>query len=332
MRNCSHFSRLIEYPFAKIKMLSYQTEGLNYSMRSFTNFALVLLLAAILVSTGFAQKPKSKEEALKEIATLVGTKKPEDLATAYPLAKDFLARFGKDNKDGKDKGITQVKAFVEGYRENAFYASVDANKFAEAFAFGKEILAEHPDDVLVMINLAHAGYNSLGAKRDKTYADETIGFAKKAAAALEAGATPKNYAPYKDKDEALAWMYYVPGYILLDTDNKESAANIYKATTFNSPIKDSSLPYYFIATYYEDLYAKLSADKKPADQINKVIDLMMDAYARAYKKAEVEKNPNATAWKDRLTQVYKFAKKTEEGLPEFIKFATLSPLPNPAKF
>ncbi|MFT3744205.1 MAG: hypothetical protein QM785_07915 [Pyrinomonadaceae bacterium] len=314
-------------------------------MRSLIHTALCLLLAAAFVSPGVAQKPKSKDEALKEIATLVGTKKPEDMATAYPLAKDFIVRFGKDNKDGKDKGVTQVKAFVEGYRESTFYASVDANKPAEAFAFGKEVLAEHPDDVLVMINLAHAGYNSLGPKRDKTYADETIGFAKKAAAALEGGATPKNFAPYKDKDEAQAWMYYIPGYILLDTDNKESAINIYKAMAFNSPIKESSLPYYFLATYYEDVYAKLSTDLKAKgsklsdaefkaanDQVNKSIDLMLDAYIRAFKKGEVEKNPNAASWKDRLTQVYKFSKKTEEGLPEFIKFVSLSPMPDPAKF
>ena len=59
---------------------------------------------------------------------------------------------------------------------------------------------------------------------------------------------------------------------------------------------------------------------------------MMDGYARAFTRGEAEKNPNAAQWKDRLTQVYKFSKKTEEGLAEFIKFVVLSPMPDPAKF
>ncbi|MEQ1605424.1 MAG: hypothetical protein ABL999_11215 [Pyrinomonadaceae bacterium] len=314
-------------------------------MRFRNNFVFLFMLVAIFAVTTGAQKPKSKDEALKEIATLVATKKPEDYAKAYPLAKDFVARFGKDNKEGKDKAINQVKAFVEGYRDSSFYAAVDGKNTADAFALGKEILAERPDDVSVVINLAHAGYHSLGTARDKTYAVETIGFAKKAAQALEAGSEPKNFAPYKDKDEALAWMYYIPGFIQVDTDYKEAAGNIYKATTFNTPIKESSLPYYLIASYYEDAYAKLAADLKAKgkslsdadfkaanDRVNKSIELMMDAYARAFKKGEAEKNPNAASWKDRLTQVYKFTKKTEEGLPEFIKFVVLSPMPDPAKF
>ena len=316
-------------------------------MRSRTRFAFYFLLIAMLAASVAAQKPKSKDEALKEIATLVASKKPEDLAKAYPLGKDFVARFGKDNKDGKDKAVTQVKAFVEGYRESAFYMAIDGSKFADAFALGREILAEHPDDVGISINLAYIGYQSMGANRDKTYTDDAIGFAKKAAQMLEAGTEPKNYSPYKDKDEALAWMYYIPGFIQVDKDMKESAGNIYKATTFNSSIKESSLPYYLISAYYEDVYAKLStelkakvgdqklsdADFKAANErINKAIELMMDAYARAYKKGEAEKNPNAAQWKDRLTQVYKFSKKTDSGLPEFITYVLTTPLPDPTKF
>ena len=310
-----------------------------------TKFAFISLLLVIVSGAAFAQKPKSKDEALKEIAAL--TKKPEDFEKAYPLAKDFVARFAKDNKDGKDKAVTQVKAFVEGYRENLFNAAVDGGKFADAYALGREILAEHPDDLGVTINLAHTGYTSMGANRDKTYADEAIGYAKKAAAALESGAVPKNWAPYKDKNEALAWMYYIPGFILIDKDGKESASYIYRATMIESPIRDSSLPYYLIAGYYEDVYAKLStelkakmgdqkmsdADFKAAnDRVNKAVDLMMDAYVRAFKKGEAEKNPNAAQWKARLTQVYKFSKKTEEGLTEFINYIITTPLPDPSKF
>ncbi len=317
-----------------------------FEMKFLKNGALLFLVLAICSTSAVAQKPKSKDEAIKEIAGLLATKKPEATAKAYPLAKDFLVRFAKDNKDGKDKFIPQVKVFVEGYRENAFYASVDDGKFADAFAFGKEILGEHPDDIAVMLNLAHAGYKALGANRDKTYADDTIAFAKKAAQALESGSPAKSYAPFKDKDDATAWMYYIPGFVLIDKDTKESAIYIYKATTFNSTIKDSSLPYYLISAYYEDVYAKVSTDLKTRvaaktisdaelktanERVNKSIEMMMDAYARAYTKGETEKNPNAAQWKERLVQIYKFTNKTEEGLKEFVKFAILTPMPDPSK-
>ncbi len=315
-------------------------------MKFLNNVVLLFLVLAICSTSAVAQKPKSKDEAIKEIAALLATKKPEDTAKAYPLAKDFLVRFAKDNKDGKDKVIPQVKTFVEGYRENTFYAAVDGDKFAEAFAYGKEILGDRPDDVAVMINLAHAGYKSLGGNRDKTYAEDTIAFAKKAAQALESGSPAKSYAPFKDKDDATAWMYYIPGFIMIDKDMKESSINIYKATTLNSTIRDSSLPYYLISAYYEDVYGKLSADLKAKvaaksisdaefktanERVSKSIEMMMDAYARAYTKGEAEKNPNAAQWKERLVQIYKFTNKTEEGLKEYVKLVTLTPMPDPSK-
>jgi hypothetical protein len=315
-------------------------------MKFLNNVALLFLVLAICSMSALAQKPKSKDEAIKEIAALLATKNPEDTAKAYPLAKDFLIRFAKDNKDGKDKVIPQVKAFVEGYRENTFYAAVDGDKFADAFALGKEILGDRPDDVAVMINLAHAGYKSLGSNRDKTYAEDTIAFAKKAAQALESGSPAKSYAPFKDKDDATAWMYYIPGFIMIDKDMKESSISIYKATTLPSTIRDSSLPYYLISAYYEDVYGKLSADLKTKvaakslsdaefktanERVSKSIEMMMDAYARAYTKGEAEKNPNAAQWKERLVQIYKFTNKTEEGLKEFVKLVILSPMPDPSK-
>lgn len=309
--------------------------------------ALVLLVISFLASAVVAQKQKSKDELIKELSTLLSTKKPEDNEKAYGLAKEFLRRFGKDNKDGKDKAVTSVKIFVDSYRESEFYKAVDGSRIADAFVLGREILAEQPDNLVVLVNLAYSGYNSMGTKRDRTYADETIGYAKKVIPLLESGLTPKEWSPFKDRGETLAWMYYIPGFINFDKDMKEAVANIYKATTIEAPLRDSSLPYYLISAYYEDQYAALSTDLKAKvaaktlndadfkaanERVERSIELMMDAYARAYKKGEAEKNPNAGQWKDRLTQIYKFTKKTEEGLPEFITYVLTKPLPDPSKF
>jgi len=312
-------------------------------MKNLFSAAVLLLLAALFITSASAQKPKSKEETLNEIATLSKTTKPEDMAKAYEVAKDFLVRFGKD-KD-KDGNIAKVRDFVNGYREDKFFKAIDGKKYADAFTVGKEILAEQPNDVAVMMSLAYAGYNISATPEGKAYLDDAISYARKSTGLVEAGTEPKSYAPFKDKNEAMAFMYFIDGSLTLSKDMKAAAASLYKATQIEASIKNSSLPYYLIATYYEDLYGKMSADlkaksktlsdadfKAESDKVDKVVEAMMDAYARAVKRAEAESSPNKTVWKNRLTQVYTFKNKSAAALPEYINYANTMPMPDPGKF
>ncbi len=303
-------------------------------------FAVILLT---FVFSAFGQKQKSKDDLYKEIGTLTNTKKPDDMAKAYPLAKEFLERFGKDDKD---EHVKFIRTFVTRYREHQFDVALDAKKYAEAFALGKEILAVQPDNVDVNMNLAYSGYDAMSTKGDKTYLDESLGYAKKTIQMMEAGTMPARFAPFTDKDEASAFMYFVAGNLLLDKDKKEAAHYLYKAASFESKIKNNSAVYYLIATCYEDQYAKFAAemqakgDKKISDaefekesaRVSEIIDRMLDAYARAVKRGETDKNPDAVAWKQRLTQIYKFTKKTENGLPEYINQVIATPMPDPSKW
>ncbi len=287
---------------------------------------------------------KSKDDSFKDIAALLSTKKPEDMAKAYPLSKDFLARFGKDDKD---ENVKRIRIFVSRYREHEFMVALDANKIDVAFPLGKEILAEQPDNVGVLLNMAYAGYTALSGKGDKTYVDDSLGYGKKTIELMEAGTMPKAFAPFKDKEETISFMYFVVGNLMLEKDKKEAAANLYKATLFESQIKTNSAAYYLIAVCYEDLYTKFAADlkakldsKKISDadftaesaRVARIIDLMMDAYARAVKLGEADKNPDQPQWKQRLTQVYKFARKSEAGLTEYINQVITTPMPDPGKF
>ncbi len=311
-------------------------------MKTLFSKALIMIVAALLVASAFAQTSRSKDELIKEIATLSNTKKPEDLEKAYQAGKQFLARFGKDT----DNTVKKVRDFVQKYQESAFYKAVDASNFAVAFPLGKEILAEKPDFTEVHLNLAYAGYLASGTTGGKVYAEDTIASAKKAAHLLEGGSTPKTFAPYHNKNEALAFMYFIDGSISFDKDKTGSAANIYKATLIESPVKSSSLPYYMIAAFYEDVYKKAAAELKAKEaakasegeikgltiRAGQAVDLMMDAYARTVTLAETEKHPNAGAWRGRLTEIYKFKMKTEDGLAGYITAANAKPLPDPGKF
>ena len=142
-------------------------------------------------------------------------------------------------------------------------------------------------------------------------------------------------------------MYFIDGSLSMEKEPTTSVGNIYKATQTGSQIKDDPLGYYLIAMYYEDIYAKLSAElkakvtaktisdadiKKDQAKINGVIDLMMDAYARTCKRAEATKHPNYGNWKARLDQVYKFRKGSDAGFAEYMTQTNAAPLPDPTKF
>lgn len=296
-------------------------------MKNLFSTAAFVMIAVLLITPAFAQKQKSKDDAFKEIAALTNSKKPEDLEKAYKQAKEFVTRFAAD----KDDKVTHIKGFVAKYRLKLFLGAVDNNKYAEAFALGKEILAEEPDNTEVVINMAYTGYNARNDKGDKSYVDESAGYAAKSIEMMAAGNLPKSFAPYKTQDEATGWMYFIGGFLVFEKDTKTAAINAYKALQYETPIKTDPLPYYMIATFYENQYAALSTAKGDQKKIDTTIDLMLDAYARTCKRAEAVKNANTDHWKARFAQIYKFRKKTDVGLAEFMTMIDASPMPDPAK-
>jgi small-conductance mechanosensitive channel len=129
---------------------------------------------------------------------------------------------------------------------------------------------------------------------------------------------------------------------MADIDAKESAINIAKSTTFEANLKTNSSVFNQIAYYYEGAYEEgaknyktkyASASKETPEmkaeqqKLNDYLDRMIDAYARAVKLAETDKNPNAANWKTRLTQIYKFRKQSETGLTEYINNIFNMPMP-----
>ncbi|MBK7932266.1 MAG: hypothetical protein IPK01_01965 [Acidobacteria bacterium] len=311
-------------------------------MKILFSTAAVMMLTVMFVTSGIAQKELSKDELLKELATLSNSSSTDDKEKAYQTGKEFLTRFGSEKNDN----VKKVRKYVENYRTSTFFKAVDGNKFPTAFTLGKEILADEPQNVDILINLTYAGYNAMAAG-DKSFVDDTISSAKKAEELLEAGTSPKSFAPFKDKPEALAWTYYIEGTLVTPRDKKAGAVSIYKATLLESPIKENPLPYNMIALYYEDEYTNLGnamkakLGSKPVNEaevaaleerVKKALDLMLDAYARSSKKADAENAANKDALKSRLAQVYKFVKKTDEGLSEYVSYITKTPLPDPSKF
>lgn len=321
-------------------------------MKRFLCAVCFLLLTAALTDSAFAQDSiypsdktntqdnKPKDELFGKIAKLTQTKKAEDTEKAYQLGKDFVAKYGKDN----DEKAKKIKDFVDKYRLSAFDKKLNENKTAEGFALGKEILAQEPENSYVTMNLAYGGYDALIKSKDKTFADESVKYAKQTLSLFEAGKLPKTFQPFKDQAEVTALMYYVIGSFLLDANLKEAAQNFYKSIQYEAQFKKNSYPYYVISFYYEKEYEKAAAAyqtkhgskttedaEMKADQakLEKLIDRMLDAYARAIKFGEAEKNASTDAWKKRFTDIYKFRHQNETGMTEYLGKVSDTPLPDP---
>ena len=210
--------------------------------------------------------------------------------------------------------------------------------YPKAFELGKQIIAEEPDNLRVLIDLSNAGYAS---RKVETYNADTLTYAKKAIELIESGKDPGNWTPYKSKDEALGYLYYTVGLLNAQKNPAEGLTSVIKAAQFEGGISKLASTYAFIAGAYEaGQYAKLYADYKAKfegkdespesklalENINQVVDRMIDAYARAV--ALAGNDPQKAVWMESLTTWYKFRhNQSDAGLTEMIASVMSKPLP-----
>lgn len=308
--------------------------------RSLFTFGLLVSFAFFSFSA-VAQKVETETDLFQKISKLTQTKKADDQDKAYQLSKTYLERFGKDESEN----VKKIRTFVENHETAKLGKLIDDGKTSEAFSFGKEVLARSPENATITMELALAGLQALERKKDKTFGKDTIEYAKTTLRLFGENKTPKTFAPFADQNEASAMMYYAVGSFLTDDNLPEAANNFYKSLQYQSRLKDSYVPYFYIALNYHKIYEKLSAefeqkyankstDDKEAqaanDKLGKVLDRMMDAYARAAKIGESQKVEAAANWKTIFTQVYKGINQSETGMNEYYDNIFSKPLLDPS--
>ena len=265
-----------------------------------------------------------------------------DQAKAYELAKKYLAC---PSVAAEEQITDYLKKFVSKYekasRTGQVYDLVYNKKdYAKAFELGKQILAEEPDNLRVLIDLSNAGYASRKVEANNA---DTLAYAKKAIELIEAGKAPEkeDWTPYKSKAEALGYLYYTVGLLNASKNPAEGLTAVIKAAQFEGGISKLASTYAFIAGAYElGQYGKLYADYKAKfegkdespesklalENINQVVDRMIDAYARAV--ALAGNDPQKTVWMESLTTWYKFRhNQSDAGLTEMIASVMSKPLP-----
>jgi hypothetical protein len=309
-------------------------------MTTFFRIAAFSLILFGLTTISFAQDKGKKDENFLKIAKLSNSKKPEEQEKAYVMGKEFIAAFGKDNDDK----VKKIKDFVAGYEYNKFNSLLDTGKTDEAFLFGKDLLEKNPEDVYLTMNLAYGGYDALIKRKDDSNGGDSITYAKQTLAFFEKGTLPKTFSPFKNQNDATAWMYVIVGNFTQDFDPKEAAVNYYNALKIDSELKPQTQLYISIANYYEKAYEQLAKDFKfkhgakqnedaemKADnvKIDAVLDRMIDSYARVVKIAEAAKDPGTEGFKARFMQIYKFRKKSDAGANELLNTILSTPMPMP---
>ena len=265
-------------------------------------------------------------------------------AVAYKAAREYLTKYTKD----KDQYIDYLNKWVVVYERDERKANlpvyINQKNFAEAFNTGAKILADEPDYLRAQIDLGYAGYIAASAKNE-TYNTQALGYARKAIQAIESGKTPTEWAPFKGKDDTLAYLKSAIGFLTLKTTPDQAIDSLLKAAQYDSEIKKTPSTYYFLAVAYESgpyqtmsaAYQKEFADKPetPAskaalDKLGVVMDRIVDAYARAIATAGTDPKTEASRkeWLTAMTTYYKFRhNNSDAGINEFIQTALQKPLP-----
>lgn len=265
----------------------------------------------------------------------------KDQSKAYEAAKKYVACPSEGADDAEQKRVTYLKNFIAKFekarRKDQLTAAIAKKDYPGAFEAGKLVFADDPTYLKGYLDLALAGALS----QNQALSADTITYAKKAIEMIEGGAAPAAWAPFENKDDALAKLNYVVGSMSAANSPDIAIVHLIKAASYNSKIKSTALTYAYLAEAYEHgPYAKQSADYKTnfggkdetpesklaLENINQIIDRQIDAYARAVALAGTD--PNKTAWLAALTDWYKFRNnKTDTGLNELIAGVLAKPLP-----
>jgi tetratricopeptide (TPR) repeat protein len=263
---------------------------------------------------------------------------------AYQTAKEYLEKYPTE-----DQYTAYMKKWVVAYekaiRKPKLNQLVNDGKYAEAFALGKQILAEDPNDLLVIRQTAVAGFN-LGLTGNSAGNTESANYARRTLQLLEAGKGFEEGKPLdpKIKDENIGLFNYALGYFSLKSNPTEAIGYLLKAAQTESTFKKDPQTYIWLANAYQTgPYKKLSDEfeanyrgkeetpesKAALENLNQVIDRIMDASARAIALATDPKFATVkTQLMTQLTSFYKFRHNdSDAGMQEFISSVLSKPIP-----
>ncbi len=291
-----------------------------------------------------------------------------------PTDKDQIAYFNTYIPDAEKQLAIMVKDEAEEVlrkQKQPFYdrfnTGLKSKNWDEVYASGKELLKLETDPTNLLdltIVMGQIGLDEMTEKKNNKYNADTVQYAQLAIQKIESGTASTNYGvavpgsnyAFKTKKfpdskaNALGWLNYTIGYIKFNGDKNEKDAlpYLYKATQYNSGVKDLPNIYQGIGSYFFGELEKLEAKRVAALKANNGVEneeakatyalqkgyaeRAFDAYAKSYNL--VPSDPKQKPYKDGLYEtlknIYLFRNNgKKDGLDAAISSVKSKPLVNP---
>lgn len=319
-------------------------------MKKFICMMTIAAVMLVLSVSALAQQPAAspsqddvdKKAALYEVYTKNYQTNPP---VAYAAAKEYVDKYPNDTDDI----AKYLKDYVGKYEKLKLKVdlgkAIETKMWAEGFALGKQVLANEPNDLLSNLNTSWAGMQ-LAMSGNNASNSEAANIAMKTVPMVEAAKTLPDGKPYPDtvKNEQLGWLNYSL-YLYTVKANKamEAAGYLIKGLQYEGLMKTNPDMYIKLATVYETEYGRLQESydaifkgkdetpesKAALQQVKQFLEPMIDAYARAvaYSGDNAAFQQTKTAAKQRLTELYQFAKGSVDGIDAMIAAVKTKPIP-----
>ena len=306
--------------------------------------AALLALSAVALGSSIVFAQETDDPVKIEIYKRFVDNRLPNPAAAYQAARDYVTKYNKDKDQYTDYLSKWMAAYERDERKRNLPIFINEKKFTEAYSTGAKILADEPNYLRAQIDLGYAGYLAASAKNEQ-FNSQALEYARAAIQSIESGKSPNEWAPFKGKDDTLAYLNYAVGYLTLKTSPDSSIDSLIKAAGYESDIKRTPSTYYFLAVAYESgPYKTLSAayqrdfadkpetpqSKAALEKLGVVMDRIVDAYARAIASAgtDAKTQQSRNEWLAQMTTYYKFRhNNSDAGITEFIAGVLQKPLP-----
>ncbi|MBA2378157.1 MAG: hypothetical protein H0V76_01125 [Blastocatellia bacterium] len=345
-------------------------------------FALAAVLA-VGSTVGYAQDPCEDFDGQAAVYEKFTANMAGDLAkrkVAVTAGKEYLEKYGacegskdiaaylKTNLPPMEEAIKKQEAAETTAKLFERYdAGVQKRNYDEAYAAGRTILAQYPDNLNVMLPLSLIGLYESYDKNFK-YNEDTLKYARQALQMLKSGkeATKKNkegvpvYGVFqfeRNKEDAISELNYTIAYILYHVKNDKKGALPYYYDVAQNPgaLREEPRVYQTVGAYYLENAGKIGEEiakmieelktitdedarvakdaeiKKRIALFNGYTERALDAYSRAHKVTKddaANKEYKAGLYKT-IQTLYERRFDKKDGIDAYIASTVAKPMPNP---
>ena len=262
---------------------------------------------------------------------------------AYEAGKEYVAQYPADEY------AAYVRPWLDLYeravRKARFHQLLyQDKKYGEAYTLGRQVLADEPESVKTVIDLASAAYLATGAGDESVRAD-ALALARRSLALLEAGQRAADWKPFAGPADVVGYLNFVIGDLVLKETPADAIPYLRKAALSEGAIRHAPNVYTRLAAAYakseyeplaRDFAARYAGKEATPEsqaalaQIFPVLERMIDAYARAVALSQNDPQYNGarSRWLQELTELYRTRHNgSTDGLNDLLANIINKPLP-----